>query len=64
MKTGQHEAFYFLFSNGAMGEGISMGEKCQRVTAVYYIEQESSAQTHLVHMFLFCIVQLPDATSL
>lgn len=45
--------FYYLFSNGAVGEGIRASEKCQRYYSIYNGGQDSSVETHLFLMFLF-----------
>lgn len=45
VKKGQQKAFYYLFSNGTVGEGISAGGECQSHYSVYNGKQESLA-TH------------------
>lgn len=48
VKKGQQKAFYYLLSNGAVGEWIRAEEKCQSHYSGYNGKQESSAETHSI----------------
>lgn len=53
MRKGQQEAFYYLYSNGAMGERIRVKEKCQSPQSLYYVVSLLSWTVKLSKTLLF-----------